>query len=139
MKRFTVLALAIAMIVMVAGSAFAGTTVVRGAYNSGSAITTTLTSSTTAVAILATGSNAYYGNKTFTIYNPTGGTTTLFTIEGSADNSHWFTIDATGNVAAAAGAYKAVINTVVPYMRVRGVLTGNGVSTPECYWFGITN
>lgn len=143
MKRFTVLILAVAMIAMVAGSAFAlaNPTVVRGSYNYATPTPTTLTSTTAAVVILSTGSYPYYVDKTFTIYNPTGGTTTLFTIEGSADNSHWFTIDATGTVAAAGSDYYAVVGTVLPYFRIRGIVVAasTGISTPECSWFGTTN
>ena len=146
MKRFTVLVLAVVMIAMVAGSALAvnlQVQPVRGAYNYGSSTAITISSATAAATALSTGSYPYYGNKTFTVYNPTGGGTINLSIEGSADNSHWFTVDGTtlAGIAAGVGKYKAVINTVLPYMRVRAVSAapGGDAATPECYWFGITN
>ena len=148
MKRFTVLILAIAVVAMVAGNAFAaGATVVRGSYAATAKVTTTL-ATTAATSVLSSATIAvyypqWYVNKTFVVHTSAGATSLeSYTIWASPDNTNWESYDSTtlANLAADTTKHVTITGSVIPYWKVTGLMPSAGyIGTTEAWWFGSSN
>lgn len=101
-------------------------------------ITKTITSSVAAVAILTTGDVSKLPYKVIAVKNSTGGTTTSFEVYASTNEASWYTLDVTTFGSITAGSSKVLSLTGYPieYFKVSGILTGNGISTPEVVFRG---